>query len=60
VDRLHQEILKALQEQKVGEKLAALGVEPMTMTPQDFDAFVSREVGDDAALVQAAGLKPPH
>ena len=58
VNRLHQEILKALQEQKVGEKLAALEVEPMTMTPQDFDAFVSREVGDDATLVQAAGLRP--
>ena len=58
VDRLHRETLKALQEPKVREKLAALGMDPMAMTPQELDAYVEKEIVSDAALVKAIGLKP--
>ena len=39
------------------DKLAALGIEPMEMTPEAFDAFVKRQIGADAELVRTAGLK---
>ncbi len=58
VDKLHRETLKALQEPKVRDRLAALGVDPMVMTPAEFDALVDKEVGSNAALVKAIGLKP--
>jgi tripartite-type tricarboxylate transporter receptor subunit TctC len=57
VDKLHRETLKALQEPKVKDKLAKLGVDPMVMTPAEFDAFVEKEVAINAALVQTAGIK---
>jgi tripartite-type tricarboxylate transporter receptor subunit TctC len=57
VDKLHRETLKALQEPKVRDKLATLGVEPMVMTSSDFDAHVEKEIAVNAALVKAVGLK---
>ena len=57
VDKLHGETLKALQTPKVRDKLAALGVEPMVMTPTEFDAHVVKEIAVNAALVKATGIK---
>jgi tripartite-type tricarboxylate transporter receptor subunit TctC len=58
VNRLHGEMNKALQERKVREKLGMLGVDPMAMTPQEFDRHVKQEIAINAALVKAIGLKP--
>ncbi len=57
VEKLHSETLKALQSPPVREKLAALGVDPMPLSPADFAAYVQREISTNAALVRAAGLK---
>jgi tripartite-type tricarboxylate transporter receptor subunit TctC len=57
VDKLNRETLKALQEPKVRDKLAALGIDPMVMTPSEFAAHVDKEIAVNAALVEAAGLK---
>ena len=58
VDKLHRETLKALREPKVRDKLASLGVDPMVMTPSEFDALVVKETAINAALVRGIGLKP--
>jgi len=57
VDKLHRETLKALQAPKVRDTLAALGVDPMVMTPAQFAAHVEKEIAVNAVLVKAAGLK---
>jgi tripartite-type tricarboxylate transporter receptor subunit TctC len=57
VDKLHRETLTTLQAPKVQEKLATLGVEPMIMTPVEFDAHVKKELSVNAALVKAAGIR---
>jgi len=57
VDRLHRETLKALQEPKVKDRLASLGVEPMILTPSAFGAHVEREIAENATLVRTIGLK---
>lgn len=57
VEKLNRETLKALQAVKVREKLVALGVEPMPMSPDQFAAYVEREVVLNATLAQRAGLK---
>ena len=57
VDRLHNETMKALQAPKVRERIAALFVDPMVMTPNEFDAHVEKEIHLNAALVKAAGIK---
>jgi len=58
VNRLHSETLKALQAPKVRERIATLFVDPMVMTPNDFDAYVQKEINLNAALVKAAGINP--
>jgi tripartite-type tricarboxylate transporter receptor subunit TctC len=58
VDKLHDETLKALQVPKVRERLATLGLDPMVMTPNEFDAYVEKEIAVNAALVKAAGIRP--
>ena len=57
VEKLHGETLKALREPKVRDRLAGLGVEPVEMTPREFDAYVEKEMATDAALVKTTGLK---
>ena len=57
VDRLHQETIKGLQVPKVRERMVALGVDPMVMTPREFGEYVQREIALNAALVQKAGIK---
>ena len=58
VDRLHRETIAALKQPKVKDKLAALGVEPMELSPREFDALVERGIATDDKLVKALGLKP--
>ena len=58
VDKLNRETLRALQAPKLREKLAGLGLDPMVMTPGEFDAYVQREVALNATLVKTIGLKP--
>jgi tripartite-type tricarboxylate transporter receptor subunit TctC len=57
VDLLHRETLKALRAPEVRERLATLGVDPMVMTPTEFDAYVRKQIATNAALVKAASIK---
>jgi tripartite-type tricarboxylate transporter receptor subunit TctC len=57
VEKLHGETFKALQAPKVKDKLVTLGVDPMVMTPTEFDAHVEKEIALNTALVEAIGLK---
>jgi tripartite-type tricarboxylate transporter receptor subunit TctC len=57
VDKLYGETTKALQAATVRERSAALFVDPMTMTPGEFDTYVLKEIELNAALIKAAGIK---
>jgi tripartite-type tricarboxylate transporter receptor subunit TctC len=57
VERLHTEVQKALALPAVQAKLATQGVEPLPLTPQEFDAMIAREIVSNIKLAQAAGLK---
>jgi tripartite-type tricarboxylate transporter receptor subunit TctC len=50
--------LPAKTPRDIVDKLAALGFEPMVMTPAEFAAHVEKEIAVNAALVKAAGIKP--
>jgi tripartite-type tricarboxylate transporter receptor subunit TctC len=58
IQRLYEEIAKALQDPGVREKLAKLAVQPMPMTPALFNDYVRKELEQNAELVKAAGIKP--
>jgi tripartite-type tricarboxylate transporter receptor subunit TctC len=56
VARLHRETATALQLPEVRERVSRLGAEPMSMTPEQFDAYVKDELRTNAGLVKAAGI----
>lgn len=56
VNKLNRETLKTLQGPAMRQKLAQLGVDPMVLTPAEFDALVRSEIVVNAALVKAIGL----
>ena len=57
VDRLHGEILKALQTQDLKSRMVAMGTDVSGMGPDDFSAYVRKEIPKWANLVKAAGVK---
>ena len=42
--------------EEMQERMAKIGAEPMLMTPQEFDAYIRKEIGTNAILVKAAGI----
>ena len=57
VDRLYRETQKALALASVQEKFAPQGIDPMLLTPAEFDALIKREIAINLALVKAADIK---
>jgi tripartite-type tricarboxylate transporter receptor subunit TctC len=57
VDRLHGETLKVLALPAVVEKFAPQGIEPMPLSPTEFDALIRKEIAANIALVKAANIK---
>jgi tripartite-type tricarboxylate transporter receptor subunit TctC len=57
VDRLHRETMKALKNPKVVENFKKQGIEPMPLSPTEFDALIKKEVADNIAMVKTMGMK---
>jgi tripartite-type tricarboxylate transporter receptor subunit TctC len=57
ITRLHQETQKALRHPNVVAKFAPQGIDPMPLSPAEFDALIKKEIASNTALVKAAGLK---
>jgi len=57
IDRLHSEITKIVASADVRQKLDTQGVEPLPLSPAEFDALMRKEITDNLELAKAAGLK---
>ncbi|MEO6408475.1 MAG: tripartite tricarboxylate transporter substrate-binding protein, partial [Burkholderiaceae bacterium] len=57
IARVNQDVTKALQSPEVRERFAILGAEPLSMKPEEFEAFVASEIEVSGKLVKAAGIK---
>ena len=57
VEKLAAETQKAATAPAVVAKLAAQGIDPMPITPAEFDAQIRKEIAESIALVRAAGIK---
>jgi tripartite-type tricarboxylate transporter receptor subunit TctC len=58
VDRLNEEVLKALETPSVRDRLRSIGGSPTPMTAQAFGEQFKREIAVNAGLVKAVGLQP--
>ncbi|MSQ62456.1 MAG: tripartite tricarboxylate transporter substrate binding protein [Betaproteobacteria bacterium] len=57
VDRLNAEFAKILQSKEVSDRLLADGVVPSPSTPEEFGAFVGKEIDAVRGIVAQAGIK---
>lgn len=58
VTKLHAAIVKALQGADVKERLASEAGEPVGNSPEEFRAFIQKEIARWAPVIKAAGAKP--
>jgi tripartite-type tricarboxylate transporter receptor subunit TctC len=56
VDQFHRAAIETMQLPNVKERLATLGMDPMPLTPAEFDARVRSEIASTGLLAKAAGL----
>ena len=57
VQRLNREFNAALQQPDVRERMKNLGVDPLGLSIDQFEAMIRKELRDNAELVQKAGIK---
>jgi tripartite-type tricarboxylate transporter receptor subunit TctC len=57
LERLRKEAEQAMAEPAVVEKFKPQGLEPMPLSPAEFDALIKKEVAANIALVKVAGIK---
>lgn len=57
VDRINADVAKMLATPDVKERLAALGAEPLVMTPAEFRKFMRDEMEDAAKVVKGASIR---
>ena len=58
IERLHQAITAASRTNDLKEKFAAMSMEPVNSTPEDFAKVIREESVTWAKVVKAAGIKP--
>jgi tripartite-type tricarboxylate transporter receptor subunit TctC len=57
IDRLHGEIVRALNSPDLRERLISQGADPIHRTPEEYTAFVQSEIVKWAKVIKAAGIK---
>jgi tripartite-type tricarboxylate transporter receptor subunit TctC len=57
VAKLHDETQKAVQLPAIQERLAKLGVDPLIMTPAEFERYFKEDVAATVKLAEAAGIQ---
>jgi tripartite-type tricarboxylate transporter receptor subunit TctC len=55
--RLNSELVKIMHSPELKEKLAATGTEPLTSTPEEFAAYIQREITKWGEVIRKAGVK---
>jgi tripartite-type tricarboxylate transporter receptor subunit TctC len=58
VDKLNREVVRALQTPEMRERIAAVGLDPVTMTPAEFSAYIRSEIAKWVGAIKAAGIQP--
>jgi len=57
VDRLHSEIVRALNTPDLRERMQAMGADPGGITPEEYTAFVQNEIVKWGKVIKAAGIR---
>jgi tripartite-type tricarboxylate transporter receptor subunit TctC len=55
--RLSQDLMQALKTPELDQRIREMGVEPMPMTPDEFQAYAQRERAEWATVIERAGIR---
>jgi tripartite-type tricarboxylate transporter receptor subunit TctC len=58
IDRLHQELTRALRAPDMKERLNSLGLDAVGSTPEEFAAYIKSETEKWAKVIKTMGIKP--
>ncbi len=58
IDRLHQEITRALRTPDMKERLTSLGLNTVGSTPEEFAGYINSETEKWAKVIKTMGIKP--
>lgn len=58
ITRLNTEIVKAMNSPDLRKRLASVGIEPRTSTPEEFGKFIREQTPLYAEIIKAAGIQP--
>jgi tripartite-type tricarboxylate transporter receptor subunit TctC len=58
IDRLHQELIRALRAPDMKERLNSLGLDAVGSTPEEFAAYMKSETEKWAKVIKIMGIKP--
>src|SRR3989442_1428863 len=58
IQRLHREFNAALAQPDVQDRMKKLGVDPLQLSLEQFEAMISKELEDNARLIKVAGITP--
>jgi tripartite-type tricarboxylate transporter receptor subunit TctC len=58
IDRLHQELTRALRAPDMKERLTSLGLNGVGSTPEEFAVYMKSETEKWAKVIKAMGIKP--
>jgi tripartite-type tricarboxylate transporter receptor subunit TctC len=57
VNRLNAELVRIMHSPELKERLAATGTDPLTSTPEEFGAYIKREIAKWGDVIRKAGVK---
>jgi tripartite-type tricarboxylate transporter receptor subunit TctC len=57
VERLHKEINALVQSPEINDRIRKLGADPLTMSIDEFQGMIDRELRENAELIKKAGIK---
>jgi len=57
ITRVNGELVKIMHAPELREKLAATGTDPLTSTPEEFAAYIKREITKWGEVIRKAGVK---
>jgi tripartite-type tricarboxylate transporter receptor subunit TctC len=60
VTRLNQTLVGIVRSPEIGERLAAMGTEPVGSTPEEFDKFIRQEIPKWAKVITEAKITLPQ
>ena len=56
--KIHEQVARSLKDETIRKRLIEMGIDPIGMSPDEFSAFLRKELPRWKVIVEEAGVKP--